>query len=180
MKRREASILLIFLITLWTVGCTSSKKGNRSEKEKKGKVIRIVTAPDGPVEPNIPEGRYDRKVLIKVVEQWIGTPYKYGGSTKSGVDCSGLVWQVFNEAYGINLKRSSIELLTMVVLIKEDALLPGDLVFFKTSDKEVNHVGIYLGERRFVHSSTSRGVIISGLDEPYYRKHYKGAGRIKN
>ncbi len=180
MKRREASILLIFLITLWTVGCTSSKKGNRSEKEKKGKVIRIVTAPDGPVEAVIPEGRYDRKVLIKVVEQWIGTPYKYGGSTKSGVDCSGLVWQVFNEAYGINLKRSSIELLTMVVLIKEDALLPGDLVFFKTSDKEVNHVGIYLGERRFVHSSTSRGVIISGLDEPYYRKHYKGAGRIKN
>jgi|APHig6443718053_1056840.scaffolds.fasta_scaffold11106_3 cell wall-associated NlpC family hydrolase len=179
MKKSKKSIYILFLTILMLIGCTSVKKGDQSGKGKKGKVIRIVTAPDGPDDSFISEGGFDRKILLKVVEQWIGTPYKYGGSSKSGVDCSGLVWQVFNEAFGINLKRSSIEILTMVKIIKEESLSPGDLVFFKTSDKEVNHVGIYLGERRFVHSSTSRGVIISGLDEPYYKKHYMGAGRIK-
>ena len=114
---------------------------------------------------------------------WLGTPYRYGGSTRKGVDCSGLVNQIYKQVYHRSLERSSSGIATRNCrkIMKSD-LSSGDLVFFNTSRKKrkgINHVGLFLKNGYFIHASTSRGVIISNLKEDYYRKTWKQGGRVK-
>ena len=126
-------------------------------------------------------GNDNNKDLYREVESWIGVPYRYGGNTGKGVDCSGLVVNVYKDVYGIKLQRNS-ELIYKKKCdkIKKSKLREGDLVFFKTGKKKrINHVGIYLKNGKFVHTSASRGVIISSLDEDYYRRNFMQAGRVK-
>ncbi len=108
----------------------------------------------------------------------MGTPYKYGGFTKQGTDCSGLVMSVYKEVYNINLYRSATDQLKNVTQITQKELETGDLVFFKISDNKVSHVGIYIGEHKFIHASTKRGVVINSLEEEYYKKYFFIGGRI--
>lgn len=115
--------------------------------------------------------------------RWLGVPYRHGGTSRSGVDCSGLVGQIYKNAYRVSLERTvaGIESKNSQRIQKND-LRPGDLVFFNTSKNKrgVNHVGIYLKNKYFIHASASRGVIVSHLQEEYYRKHWKKGGRVKN
>lgn len=123
----------------------------------------------------------DNKKLYTVVESWLGVPYKYGGQTKSGTDCSGLVVEIYKDVYGKKLYRSSYEIYEKnCKQIKKNDLKEGDLVFFITSKtgKRINHVGLYLNNNKFVHSSTSKGVIISDLSEAYYERCFYRAGRV--
>lgn len=124
------------------------------------------------------EGNEDRK-LIAAVTEWIGVPYKYGGCGKSGTDCSGFVNTIYKETYNYSLNRSAFDLLKDVEQIKRKDLKCGDLVFFITSGKKISHVGIYLNDSKFIHASSSRGVIVSDLNENYYAKAYSTAGRLK-
>ena len=121
------------------------------------------------------------KYLLEEAKSWIGVPYKYGGNSKRGVDCSGLVVQVYKQVYGINLQRSSNLIYEKNCnKIKKNDLKEGDLVFFSTGrSKKINHVGIYLAKDKFVHASSSRGVIMSDLKEPYYISTYVSSGRVK-
>ena len=116
------------------------------------------------------------------VKSWIGTPYKYGGNNKRGVDCSGFVVQVYKKVYGVSLQRSSDLIYEKnCEKIKKNDLQEGDLVFFSTGrSKKINHVGIYLKSDKFVHASSSRGVIVSDLDESYYVRTYVSSGRVKD
>lgn len=158
--------LLLSLVILNT-SCSSSK--SITTGDKKMVVIERVKK-DG-----------DNKKLYTVVEKWLGVPYKYGGQTKSGTDCSGLVVEVYKDVYGKKLYRSSYEIYEKnCKQIKKNDLKEGDLVFFITSKtgKRINHVGIYLNDNKFVHSTTSRGVIISDLSEAYYEKYFYRAGRV--
>lgn len=145
----------------------------------------VVTAPDGPFVPDsntrVAEEHPQIKDvdLFRAIDPWMGVPYKFGGMTKAGVDCSGLVVNVVHDARGITLRRSSVEMMEDVDIIDKSELRPGDLVFFKIGGRQGYHVGIYTGNGRFVHASTTKGVIMSGLDEPYYLRHYYAAGRIK-
>ncbi len=122
-----------------------------------------------------------RDYLYDEVKSWIGVPYKYGGNSKRGVDCSGFIVQVYKKVYGVSLQRSSNLIYEKnCSKIKKDDLKEGDLVFFSTGrSKKINHVGIYLKNGKFVHASTSRGVIVSGLDEDYYMRTYVSSGRVK-
>jgi cell wall-associated NlpC family hydrolase len=116
------------------------------------------------------------------VHQWLCVPYKYGGQSKNGVDCSGLVVEIYKNVYGIKLYRASYEIYEKnCSKINCEELEEGDLVFFNTHKKNnrINHVGLYLKNDKFVHSSTSKGVIISDMTEPYYKKCFVGAGRVK-
>lgn len=118
--------------------------------------------------------------LLNEAEKWLGTKYKYGGDTKNGVDCSGLTMRVFEDALGIKLPRNSGKQQEYCSKIKKDELSEGDLVFFSTNNRNaVGHVGLYIGKGQMIHSSTSKGVIISSLNEDYYLRTYHSSGRVE-
>lgn len=123
----------------------------------------------------------DNHKLYLEAAEWIGTPYRGGGNTKRGTDCSGLTCQLYKKVYRISLPRTTGGQKQECRRVGRRALQEGDLVFFtsRKSGKRVAHVGIYLKNDRFVHASTSRGVIVSHLDEPYYRTHWIAGGRIR-
>jgi len=110
-----------------------------------------------------------------------GTPYKYGGTTPdSGFDCSGFVGHVYRHSLGKTLPRSSYGMSRVGVAEKSGKLRPGDLVFYNTLHKAYSHVGIYLGDGKFIHSpSSGKSVSIVNMDEPYWRKRYNGARRLR-
>ncbi|MBM4190200.1 MAG: C40 family peptidase [Betaproteobacteria bacterium] len=111
----------------------------------------------------------------------IGSPYKRGGTDPNkGVDCSGFVRHVYNDASGLELPHNALQMSREGVAVEKMALEPGDLVFFNTRRKPFSHVGIYLGEGRFVHSSSTRSkyVTVSNLDDRYWTTRYNGARRI--
>lgn len=110
----------------------------------------------------------------------VGTPYRYGGNTPdSGFDCSGLVHYVFRDMLDLRLPRTSRELAAIQgPKIPAERLAPADLVFFGNRG-EVTHVGIYVGEGRFVHAPRTGGTVrLDRLDGPYWRDHYTGAKRV--
>ncbi len=115
--------------------------------------------------------------LLATMDSWYGTRYVYGGTTKNGIDCSAFTREMYRGAYGIELPRTAREQYGRVRKISSTELREGDLVFFNTTGG-VSHVGMYLGNNKFVHASTSRGVTISDLYETYYITHFIGAGRI--
>ncbi|WP_375295276.1 C40 family peptidase [Paenibacillus sp.] len=115
--------------------------------------------------------------LETAVDQLVGIDYKYGGTTTKGFDCSGFTGYVF-EKLGIDLPRRSADQATVGAKVGKDELRPGDLVFFNTDGKGISHVGIYMGDGNFAHSSSSRGVSISKMNDSYYSKRYVTARRV--
>lgn len=125
----------------------------------------------------------DNLRLYTEASKWLNVPHRTGGNTKKGVDCSGFVVQVYREVYGKKLYRSSADILKHNCRkIKRSKLKEGDLVFFRTGGgkkKVPNHVGIYLKSGKFVHTSSSKGVMVSSLNEPYYVRSWLTGGRVK-
>lgn len=111
----------------------------------------------------------------------VGTPYRFGGnSPESGFDCSGLINYVFLHSAGLSLPRTTRELIEIdAPTVEKDSLYPGDLVYFNTRGGRVSHIGIYVGEGRFVHAPSSGGTVrMDQLDTPYWRIHYVTAKRV--
>ncbi|WP_432696630.1 NlpC/P60 family protein [Marinobacterium sp. YM272] len=122
--------------------------------------------------PNLPDSDYSRRAdLHGQYQSWKGTPYRLGGLGRSGIDCSGFVYRVFDDLYGMKLPRTTESQVELGYSVDRDELEVADLVFFKTGWR-TRHVGIYIGGGEFLHASTSRGVVISSLDNPYWRRHY--------
>lgn len=116
--------------------------------------------------------------LYKFVYEWVGTPYRYAGNTKKGIDCSAFVKGIYDKVFNTTILRNSRDIFSMVDPLAKDELKEGDLVFFKIKSRSISHVGIYLGGSRFAHASSSRGVVISNLNEPYYSRYFYKGGRI--
>jgi len=117
-----------------------------------------------------------QQALLAQHERWVGTPYRIGGTSFQGVDCSALVQNVFEETFRLSLPRTTGEQVHQGQPVSRGELVPGDLVFFRPPGR-YDHVGIYLGEGRFLHASSSRGVMISRLDNRYWQRHYWQARR---
>ena len=117
--------------------------------------------------------------MYQTIYEWLGTPYKYSGDCREGIDCSGFVCMLYKESFGLTLAPSAADIYKDVKPIKKASLREGDLVFFKINKKRVSHVGVYVGNNKFAHASVQNGVIISDLDEPYYRKYFYKAGRVR-
>lgn len=109
--------------------------------------------------------------------RWEGTPYRLAGTNRRGIDCSGLVLQFYKNAFNIRLPRLTKDQQRVGIAVSRSQIEPGDLVFFRPSSK-INHVGIYLGGGDFVHASSSRGVMISDINSPYWRKIFWKARRV--
>lgn len=126
----------------------------------------------GPPAPN-------RQEIVRFAKTFVGTPYRAGGASRKGVDCSGLVIAVYSE-FDIRLPRTSAGQSRIGGLVDGSRLEPADLLFFKTSRRDlVSHVGIYIGGGKFVHASTSeRRVRIDALSDDYYRRRFTVARRI--
>lgn len=119
--------------------------------------------------------------LLATVNQWLGTPYRLGGTTRNAIDCSGFTMNIYSQAYKMDIPRTSDG---QYLSYGRSALQnrdrqEGDLVYFKTisNGKPVSHVGIWLDENRFVHASSSKGVVIANINDTYYRTRYVGANR---
>ncbi|MGQ9560871.1 MAG: C40 family peptidase [Candidatus Oleimicrobiaceae bacterium] len=117
--------------------------------------------------------------LAEEIKAFLDAPYVWGGSSPEGTDCSGFVYAVFRRAWGLVLPRSAEGMFAMGEPVEKDSLRFSDLVFFEENGRgQVGHVGIYVAKGLFVHASPSKGVIISDLDEQYFRRHYIGARRL--
>ena len=115
--------------------------------------------------------------LFTVIDEWWATRYKYGGEDKQGIDCSAFTGKVLSLVYGVNLPRTATEQYKLVEKITKENLVEGDLVFFNTRGG-VSHVGVYLGDNYFVHSSVKNGVTINSLTDDYYGSKFIGGGRV--
>ncbi|MEJ5111652.1 NlpC/P60 family protein [Erwinia billingiae] len=131
-----------------------------------------------------PNGRLSDSITViaqlnEQLSQWHGTPYRYGGMGRGGVDCSGFVYLTFRDRFDLQLPRTTVAQTDIGSRISKDELLPGDLVFFKTGSGENGlHVGIYDTDDQFIHASTSQGVIRSSLNNVYWKKVFWQARRI--
>jgi len=121
--------------------------------------------------------------LYHFIDQWLNTPYLWGGMDKKGIDCSAFMQRLLGEVYGIYIPRTSVDQFFADWVDRFGSrtdLSEGDLVFFKTmKGKAISHVGLYLGNRMFINSSSSKGVSFGNLDDPYWKPKYVAAGRIK-
>ncbi|AHG18441.1 hydrolase [Chania multitudinisentens RB-25] len=125
-------------------------------------------------------GHNDTQRLNKILthyDEWEGVRYKLGGSTRKGIDCSAYMQRIFADEFDLNLPRSSQEQMKLGAKVAKENLNTGDLVFFKTSARE-RHVGVYIGEGKFVHASSKVGVTVSRLDNQYWKTRYVQARRI--
>ena len=131
-------------------------------------------------QPFVQAGHGDAASLASYANSLIGTPYKYGGnSPDTGFDCSGFVGHVFRHSLGIKLPRITEEISRAGKSVRSNALRTGDLVFFNTLRRRYSHVGIYLGNNRFIHAPSSGGSVrVENIMDDYWRRNYNGARRI--
>lgn len=116
--------------------------------------------------------------LMNQVGDWLGVPYRLGGNDKKGVDCSGFINQVFKNVYAKQLPRVAADIHAASMPVRDKDRREGDLVFFKINSTKITHAGILLFDDFFAHASTSRGVVISRLQETYWARYYIGSGRV--
>ncbi|WP_372472576.1 C40 family peptidase [Capnocytophaga sp. ARDL2] len=188
MKKIIAFIVLsIFLVQCksredWRIKYNVEKnKANNKTKNSKNITKSSAKASATKVDLDNMDTFIQNKQLKDLVLEWYYTPYKLGGTTKNGVDCSGFTQVVYEEIYNKKLPRTSSDMSKLIKRVYVKDLKEGDLVFFSfnNSDK-INHVGVYLKDNKFVHASTKKGVIISDLTEPWYGNYLTKCGPVIN
>ncbi|WP_420555404.1 C40 family peptidase [Neptuniibacter marinus] len=117
--------------------------------------------------------------LLSQHKSWKGTPYRWGGQSRQGVDCSAFTQLTYKTIFEQHLPRTTIAQVNSGIKVKQHQLIPGDLVFFKLGGNTQRHVGVYVEQGIFLHASTSQGVTLSRLDNPYWKQHYWTAVRPK-
>lgn len=160
---------------------TAKSKESKPAKEKEPKPEK--KEPDPPAAEKVPERelflpRKEVPKLIATAKKYIGAPYRFGGTTPKGFDCSGFVQFVFRR-HGFSIPRAADEQYYLGKKIKNrQELEPGDLVFFTTYEKGASHCGIYLGKNQFIHVSSRRGVRVDNLDDEYWKPRWYGGKHI--
>jgi lipoprotein Spr len=161
------------LLSLLLISCASQPRYRSESVENRSD--KIITEEETTVGE---KSKIDQKKMGRIIKSFLGVPYQLGGETKVGMDCSGLVVAVYKQYAGFALPHDTQKLFKLVKNVDKGDLSYGDLVFFSNGWLSASHVGIYIGEGKFVHSIVAFGVIVSSLDEDYYKKRYIGARRV--
>jgi len=159
----------ILLLALAFSSCTSSKQ-LAIQKSKTAQLSRKL---------GFTVNRKDDLPLLEEVSRWLGTPYRYGGTTRTGADCSGFVGAVYKNVYHKSLQRTVVNIYNKdCQRIGKRRLKPGDLVFFSTYESGVSHSGLYLGDGYFISATSSCGVAVATMKNGYWHDRYVGAKRV--
>lgn len=169
--------LLIISCALAFSSCKSKKNSLPSSKSKSEKSSSKIVNQYADLMYVSPKAIKNKK-LYEFIEEWKGTKYEFGGLSKRGIDCSGLVYLAFRDAYGKQIPRNTSQQLEMIKRKYEGQLKEGDLVFFDYDGKKFSHVGIYLQNGYYFHASTSKGVMVAKLRDPYTYKYFSRGGTI--
>ncbi|MDE6230808.1 MAG: C40 family peptidase [Muribaculaceae bacterium] len=168
-------LFIYFIVSLLCVAalssCSSHRKSVRHKRPRKPKIETIHVSRPGKV----------RSSIASEAMTWLGTPYRYAAQEKGvGTDCSGMVLRVYEDVIGVKMPRNSAKQAEFCKKIDPDDVEVGDLVFFATGKdpNRISHVGIVLDDNRFIHASTSKGVVISDLYTPYYIRTFMMFGRV--
>jgi cell wall-associated NlpC family hydrolase len=186
---KTAPILISLALAALLAGCTPSVRytraqpqqlqaggggGGRHQEQAQSSQSNMVQEDSRPKKP-----APGQNALEQIANSYLGVPYRYGGMSRSGLDCSGFVTLVFREVYDKALPRSSSKMWKAGVPVSLSAARPGDLVFFRGgSFGTIDHVGIYMGKNRFIHASISSGVTYSNLSDSYYSRRFAGIRRV--
>lgn len=177
-KRRVYLISMFVIGSLVFASCKSTKiltdASTARNKDFKGNVKERYAAL-----LNIDEKDIRNEKLYRFIDDWMGVPHVAGGMDKKGADCSGFTILLQKEVYNRQLPRTARQMEESVKRKYEEELQEGDLVFFDFSGQKFSHVGVYLQNNRFVHVSTSKGVIVSNLKDPWYYKYFSRCGSVK-
>lgn len=190
MNQRLLKWILCCLLPLMLIGCGSSRKSVRSGGS--GRIVASNEVKPSGSQTNTEGGSAELIALLKGIADpmardllteagtWIGTQYVYGGETRAGTDCSGLVMSLYRDVCGVKIPRTTRDQVRYCTQIARNRLVPGDLIFFGrgASPDSVSHVGMYIGDGRMVHASSSRGVIVSSFDSGYWAERYTTGARV--
>lgn len=177
--RKLLSLIIALSAIVLITGCSSHKQNVEPEKPQ----TTHLSNHDKYIKHNPFKLDKKQKALIEEALTWLGTPYKYAGDVKhKGTDCSGFTMKVYQNALDVAIPRNSAKQAEFCKHVDKKKLQPGDLVFFATgkSSSKVSHVGMMLTDEEFIHASSSKGVVISRLDSPYYTRTYISGGRVKH
>lgn len=195
MNRLMLKVILLCTLPLMLAGCGPSRKSVRSGGS--GRITSTVATASHPGKQSGGGTPADggrllldnllckvsdpmARDLIAEAGDWIGTQYVYGGSTRAGTDCSGLVMSVYRDVCGVKIPRTTRDQVRYCTQVARNQLRPGDLIFFGRGESadSVSHVGMYVGEGRMIHASSSRGVIVSSFDTGYWADRYTTGARV--
>jgi len=189
------ALLLLLLIGLGACGSLGFNKSSDDRTKSSPPKFEHEILKDGSSdsEPEAPQADNDSKssedvgksderdALEAFVDEWYGTPHRMGGMTKKGVDCSGFVIIAYREVFNREFQgRRAEDIFAEMTPLRQDELEFGDLVFFKVRGRRIDHVGIYMGQGQFAHTSSSRGVMISNLSNAYWAKRFFRGARYSS
>jgi cell wall-associated NlpC family hydrolase len=175
--------MIIAMVLLLTVACNTVSRYGSGKSSRAGEEKR--TARDDRDKPRFTDANpvfgittWELLKLTQIIQSYLGTPYKGQYKNRGGIDCSQLVSEIFRKFNGLQLPRTTGKQFQAGAKVEKRNLRFGDLVFFRTDGRQVSHVGIYIDNDEFVHASSSNGVIITSLDDKYWRRRLVGCRRV--
>lgn len=173
------AIRVFLLISLFFLCSCKTRRFITDASGLRGKEISGSVAQRYSAILNVKEKEITNEKLYKFIDSWMGVPHRTGGMDKGGIDCSGFTTILEKEIYNRNVPRTAYQMAESVKRKYEEELREGDLVFFDFEGQKFSHVGVYLRNNKFVHVSTSKGVIISDLKDSWYYKYFSRCGSVR-